>query len=265
MSRSPLAYPLRRAADTDVGGAADLQTDVMRFMAILALCLVAIFALVQSIPLVPAPDPVEQRAEPQARATVTPVQEAPRPQAPTPAPAVEVRPKPVEQQAVVLTRPAWVPRYTPQQQVADDTPVELPPADDMQPATVDQSLPTVPEAEGFTLRFASDAALMRAVAAHKVGVYALEPGRARRMAVSESRISFWEASMPNSFHEMEPETVPGAVVTALTRTGTDAQGVNWGVTLPGRMKAKLDALMEEHRGGALIIGASGEIHWEAPQ
>ena len=31
------------------------------------------------------------------------------------------------------------------------------------------------------------------------------------------------------------------------------------------MKAKLDALMEEHRGGALIIGASGEIHWEAPQ
>ena len=46
MSRSPLAYPLNRAADADVGGAADLQTDVMRFMAILALCLVAIFALV---------------------------------------------------------------------------------------------------------------------------------------------------------------------------------------------------------------------------
>ena len=40
MSRSPLAYPLTRAADSDVGGAADLQTDVMRFMAILALCLV---------------------------------------------------------------------------------------------------------------------------------------------------------------------------------------------------------------------------------
>ena len=37
----------------DAGGAADLQTDVMRFMAILSLCLVAIFALVQSIPLTP--------------------------------------------------------------------------------------------------------------------------------------------------------------------------------------------------------------------
>jgi hypothetical protein len=126
-------------------------------------------------------------------------------------------------------------------------------------------MPAATEAQGFTLRFASDAALMRAVAAHKVGVYALEPGRARRMAVSESRISFWEASMPNSFHEMEPETVPSAVVTALTGTGTEAQAVNWGVTLPGRMKAQLDALMEQHRGGALIIGASGEIHWEARQ
>ncbi|MGB5627778.1 MAG: hypothetical protein WBM57_00300, partial [Woeseiaceae bacterium] len=53
MTRSPLAYPLNRSADMDVGGAADLQTDIMRFMAILSLCLVAIFALVQSIPLTP--------------------------------------------------------------------------------------------------------------------------------------------------------------------------------------------------------------------
>jgi hypothetical protein len=265
MSRSPLAYPLRRAADTDVGGAADLQTDVMRFMAILALCLVAIFALVQSIPLVPEPAPVEQRSELQPRANEPVVQETTRPPPPAPAPAVAPPPEPVEQQAVVLTRPTWTPQYTPSQEEVDDAPVEPPPADDMQLATVDPSLPAATEAQGFTLRFASDAALMRAVAAHKVGVYALEPGRARRMAVSESRISFWEASMPNSFHEMEPETVPSAVVTALTGTGTEAQAVNWGVTLPGRMKAQLDALMEQHRGGALIIGASGEIHWEARQ
>ena len=265
MSRSPLAYPLRRAADTDVGGAADLQTDVMRFMAILALCLVAIFALVQSIPLVPAPTPVDQHSEPQLRGDAAPPQEAPRPQLPTPAPAVEPRPEPAEQQAVILTRPAWVPRSTPEQQVVEDIRIEPPAADDAPPATVDPSVPAATGEEGFTLRFASDAALMRAVAAHKVGVYALEPGRAQRMAVSESRISFWEASMPNSFHEMEPATVPSAVINALTRAGTESKDVNWGVTLPGRMKAQLDSLMEEHRGGALIIGASGDIHWEATQ
>ena len=49
MNRSPLFYPMNRM-DAEAGGAADLQTDVMRFMAILSLCLVAIFALVQSIP-----------------------------------------------------------------------------------------------------------------------------------------------------------------------------------------------------------------------
>ena len=60
MTRSPLAYPLNRSVDADVGGAADLQTDIMRFMAILSLCLVAIFALVQSIPLTPTePVPAE--------------------------------------------------------------------------------------------------------------------------------------------------------------------------------------------------------------
>ncbi len=67
MTRSPLFYPLNRGMDAEAGGAADLQTDVMRFMAILSLCLVAIFALVQSIPLAPTsetPKPVEQMATP---------------------------------------------------------------------------------------------------------------------------------------------------------------------------------------------------------
>ena len=100
MMRSPLAYPLNRGADMDAGGAADLQTDVMRFMAILSLCLVAIFALVQSMPMSPPADPVP---EPQ---TVTP----------TPVPATSADPvtEPVAeklQQTVTLTRPKWVPKY----------------------------------------------------------------------------------------------------------------------------------------------------------
>jgi len=64
MSRSPLFYPLNRGMDAEAGGVADLQTDVMRFIAILALCLVAIFALVQSIPLMPTlPVPPVQQVE----------------------------------------------------------------------------------------------------------------------------------------------------------------------------------------------------------
>ena len=113
------------------------------------------------------------------------------------------------------------------------------------------------------LRFESDAALMRAVAASHVGLYAIENQRAQRMTVSESRVSFWDASTPNTFHEMEAATVPPAVIEALSRTGTDAGSVSWGVTLPGKLKTRLDALMQAHQGGSLIIGAGGDIHWEA--
>ena len=247
MSRSPLAYPLNRAADTDVGGAADLQTDVMRFMAILALCLVAIFALVQSIPLAPV------EAEPVA---------------PAPEPRVETEAPPVEP-AVVLTRPKWVPKYPaepePAQELARPVAVAATPVPETTPASEAplEPPPAEPEKEGFTLRFASDAALTRAVAAHHVGLYALDDSRAKRMTVSESRISFWDASTPNSFHEMEAATVPAAVVSALARTGTAPGNVQWGVTLPGKMSAQLETLMQQHRGGSLIIAANGEIHWEA--
>ena len=60
--RSPLFYPLNRGMDAEAGGAAELQTDVMRFMAIISMCLVAIFAIVQSIPLAPAVNPVPPTA-----------------------------------------------------------------------------------------------------------------------------------------------------------------------------------------------------------
>ena len=263
MTRSPLAYPLNRSADMDGGGAADLQTDIMRFMAILSLCLVAIFELVQSIPMTPAP-PVEPEAQ------RTPVQPAPIvanvPPVAAPEPAV---PKPVEQavaKTVTLTRPKWVPKFKPAQPKA--APVTVVPAVQASaPPLPEAPPPPVPpvesEAEGFTLRFESDAALTRLVAASHVGLYAIESSRAQRMTVSNSRISFWDASTPNTFHEMETATVPAAVLDALTRTGTKADAVSWGVTLPGKLKTQLDDLMQAHGGGALVIGASGDIRWEA--
>ena len=248
MSRSPLAYPLVRSADGEIGGAADLQTDVMRFMAILALCLVAIFALVQAIPMAPVPQPVE---------TVTDVAVA----SPAPvAPAAAADPVPAQSlpdPARALPEPAAPATIeTPLPEVASS---ETPIAEE---ASTETPLPVEP---GFTLRFASDSALMRAVAAHGVGVYAIEPGRALRMTVSESRISFWDASIPNAYHEMEASTVPGAVIAAVSRTGISPDSVAWGVTLPGRMRGELDELMREHAGGLLVIGVSGAVHWEAPQ
>jgi hypothetical protein len=227
VSRSPLFYPMHRG-DTDAGGAADLQTDIMRFMAILALCLVAIFALVQSIPLVPeAPSQSPAAAAPPPPASVV----EPLPQAP---PRVEV--------------PATPPAPA---QPEPRQPVQL---------THPQS---TPEKEGFTLRFESDLALTRLVAAGKVGLYAITDGRARRMTVRDSRISFWDASAPNSYHEMETGTVPRPVIDALARSGVNTAQVGWGVTLPGILREQLDNLVRGNAGGALVIGGDGELRLEA--
>ncbi len=226
MSHSPLAYPLTRGIDGDSGGAADLQTDVMRFMAILGLCLVAIFALVQSLPM-EAAQGIETSPEPQ--------------------PELEFEPAPEREKSIVLTRPAQAATVKP----VAPTPVPAPvPAPE-------------PSKEGFTLRFASDLALTRLVATGQVGFYAMDAGRAQRMMVSDSRISFWDASTPNTFHEMDAGTVPRAVMDALKRTGVDASGVNWGVTLPGKLRVQLDALMQQHTGGALVIRTDGSLTLES--
>lgn len=245
MTRSPLFYPMHRG-DTDAGGAADLQTDIMRFMAILALCLVAIFALVQSIPLVPEP-----QTQSQAEA------------APPPLPAQ------VPQQ---LTRPDISPIVKKDETV--DAPLRLTRPQPVAAAEIKpeprQSTPTEaatttipPQQQGFTLRFESDLVLTRLVAAGQVGFYALGTGRSQRMTVSESRISFWDASAPNTFHEMETTTVPAPVIDALARTGAETSDIDWGVTLPGRLRRQLDALLQEHSGGALVIGADGNLRLES--
>jgi hypothetical protein len=240
VSRSLLSYPMHRG-ETDAGGAADLQTDIMRFMAILALCLVAIFALVQSIPLVPeAPSQSPASAAPPPVARSAEAQPTPEPKVePQPAP----EPEPELESPIPLARPEPGPATVPGQPAAA-------------PAEVARD-------EGFTLRFESDLALTRLVAAGKVGLYAMSDGRARRMTVRDSRISFWDASTPSRYHEMEAGTVPRPVVDALSRSGVNTAIIGWGVTLPGALQKQLDGLMRSNSGGALVIGGDGELRLEA--
>jgi hypothetical protein len=253
--------------DSDAGGAADLQTDVMRFMAILALCLMAIFALVQSIPLIP-----EAPAESTESAAPPPIPIA----AQTEPQAVESSPEetlePVPEPPVQLTRAKWKSSFVPRQRPIPPKAVQPPESDasaaqshtairPLTPAPRPDS-PAEPEKHGFTLRFESDHALTRLVAAGKVNLYAIEDGRSRRMTVSDSRISFWDASTPATFHEMETATVPRPVVEALARSGVSTAGIGWGVTLPGKLRQQLDTLMRQHQGGALVIGLDGNLRLE---
>lgn len=253
------SFPYRMPRIDGDGGATDLQTDVMRFIAILALCLVAIFALVQSLQATPPvtaqtplPDPAlppQVADELTAESTIEASMHEPSSEPAVVQKAAVVEPKPEAKPAdppVVLRRPS-VARARPAPAPREPVPQSRPVA------------PPTPTREGFSLRFESDVALTRLVASGQVGLYAINDGRARRMSVRNSTVSFWDASTPGSFHEMDAATVPRAVVESLARSGADTAQTGWGVTLPGKLKRELDAILREHRGGELIIGADGTL------
>jgi len=280
MTRSPLFYPLNRGMDAEAGGIADLQTDVMRFIAILALCLVAIFALVQSIPLMPTyiesaplqilpPEKTEAiEAEPTAPTSI------PEPGVIDPAPTPHV----VEEEPLVITRPA--PKRIEKRQappvIIEQITVAEPtvPTEASKPAEVSavqepvlEPTPPAPSSpshsQGFTLRFETDLALTRLVARNEVGLYAITPDKSVRMNVNRGALSFWPASVPNQFHEMDETTVPKDVQTALRRAGNvKISDVKWGVTLPSNMRQQLEQYLRESEGGSLIISGDGNLRLE---
>lgn len=259
MTRSPLFYPLNRGMDADAGGAADLQTDVMRFMAILSLCLVAIFALVQSIPLAPVTSETKPEPAPQAPPTEQAVEPV---EAPTTA-------GPPEPKAVTLTRPAPVRRPPEPAPVTLQRPAPKSLAASAQPTRTAESPAPTPVStpaeprEGFTLQFESDVALTRLVARNVVNLYAIAPQKTERMSINRGEISFWPAAVPQQFHEMDMSTVPATVVDAWRRRGSAPAGtIKWGVTIPADMSVDLNRYLAERSGGALIISADGALRLE---
>ena len=227
---------MARGADSEAGGAADLQTDVMRFMAILSLCLMVIFAVVQSVP-------VESIQKPEPAPTTTPAQ----PELPVET-AIEA-PPPVEKKQVVVEVPRPVTRA-----VLASEPVPQPPAPEPVPTEVE---------EGFTLRFETDLALTQLVARDEIGLYAITSGSAMRMTINQDKAEFWSASLPKRFHEMDTATVPDSVIRALRRsTNSSVASTQWGVTLPSVMSEKLNAYMQDYRGGSLVIGADGILRMD---
>ncbi len=252
MNRSPLFYPLNRGMDADAGGAADLQTDVMRFMAIISMCLVAIFALVQSIPLAPVPQAVEPTVD-----ELPPVEEEPV--------VAEPRPAPEPEHEIVLTRPVPASAQKVNENVALQRPVPKPIRRAVAGEVSVKPAPATPAKtqKGFSLRFESDRALTRLVARDIVGLYVISPEDTHRMSVDSGDFSFWAASTPERFHEMDVRTVPEPVLAAYRRRNASQDStVKWGVSIPAAMSGELSRYMSGNEGGSLIIGLDGELRLE---
>ena len=121
-----------------------------------------------------------------------------------------------------------------------------------------------PEKQGFTLRFASNAALDQLVAAETVSLFGMVGRQAWRLSLAGNQPLAAGGTFPGWFHEMAPATVPGKYVQALAAIpgGPGQAGIVWGVQLATTIRQKIRSLSRGQRGGSLVIFASGQVRLE---
>ena len=120
---------------------------------------------------------------------------------------------------------------------------------------------TVPQRQGFTLRFVSDAALDALVAAGRVTLYAMADRQAWRLSLEADRTVAAREPSPGWFHEMSSITVPENYIQGLANA-PDAAGVSdivWGVQLPVATREAIASLTRGRQGGELVIRADGQV------
>ena len=260
--------------DTDA-----LQTDVMRFMSIIGLCLMAVFALVQSIPSQEPVKPVVlddlQRQLEQGRQALADIEQDSM-QKQQNLDELSERLRTTQQQLDDSRKAAAAIKREPRQQAAKPVIVKRPaPAPAAKPMIRKPPTPPAPVAkplparQGFSLRFASAAALDRQVAAGSVSLYGMLNQQAWQLSMVAGTPAVATASFPKQFHEMSAATVPAHYLQSLKNKagGRGASAVVWGVQLPAATSTAIASLLQQQQaqgqqGGALVIQGDGRVTLE---
>jgi hypothetical protein len=231
-----------------------LETDVMRFVAILGLCLAAIFSLVNSAALesgasagagpAAAPPPADAQRIGSARQVESAGQAVALAAGPSSTSAAATTPH--------LSQPA-APRLPEQAiQQSSVTTEQSGPLAQQQP-------PDAPGPGGFTLEFASAGALQELLTGKLVVLYAYREDAFLQL---DPLAGFGASTAPASYYQMHAETVPADLRAALPASGAGGS-VIWGVTLSPGMRERIQQLSASSDGGNLVIGRDGSVHLEA--
>ena len=219
---------------------AELQADVMRFVAILALCLVAVSSLVDGYRASAHPEDDSRDTTSPVAAAIgrmpAPSSSGPSPSDPTPQQKPD--PAPIRQTVEIP-----VPVAEPQSVVSED-------------ATAPDAAPAA-HVPGLTLRFLTDAALLRLVARGGAGVYVTSKSQTLTLDLSDG-IQFRESPPPAQFYAMATETVPAV----LKANYPGLPSGQWGVTLPRETSRSIQAFLAANAVGELIIDAHGRVSLE---
>lgn len=245
-----------------------LQADVMRFMAIIAFCLIAILTLAQKVEQV-ATEPVETRpvetkpteTKPveehiEMVATFIPVQELETQAAPpdrfVPEPAREplpelepvFRPEPAREPIPEILHAALI----------EEVPEAL-------PETVKVVAPEMPEKKSLALRFASDDTFLNLISSDAIQLFAHVDQSYFKMA---SNFSVTETQPSGALYELLPTSIPARITRIFDRS---VAVENYLVALPGATRAELNNFLQNMsqknaQGGTLIIHRDGHLSYE---
>ena len=238
-----------------------LQADVMRFMAIIAFCLVAIMALVrEGAPAEETPaELVQVEKDVAPLATTTAPVSAPV-AAPEKAATKKVATKKVLTKIAVEAQPIKTkPEKIAKVVVSVEATTEPKTEPAMEPAMEPAIEPKIEE--GLTLRFASDKDFLRLIANGKVNVYLFNDAQALRLG---SNYSFGPSSAPQQLYEILPETIPSAIHDAAGRSSAALGDFRWGISIPGRIASRIEALVAIETSGQLVINRFGEVQHQQP-
>ena len=209
----------RHSIDSDIQM---METDIMRFLAIIALCLAIIFALVSQ---------VSHQASTEAQSTESKPNET-QPAHQEPAPQVLAQEvSPTEQK---------------QEQVENiDNTQQTPPVAETEP-TPPIDVPT-DEKEGFQLSFASDDAFSHLVGIKQVSLYYLQSDSAWAWEGQ------WQPSTtPGRYYPMHVDTVPSKFL-------HPSNNGEYVVVLPNSIEMSIQSITSAHSSGLLLITRSGEV------
>jgi hypothetical protein len=228
-----------------------LQTDVMRFMAIIGFCLMAVLAVVRNVeptvsPVAAEPKPAMDDAIPVPE-TVEPEQIAAQPVAP------RITQPPIRLESLERLQPIneVLPREHEQRerQVAAQPPLQSEPQPDSQ---------QTPQAErGLSLRFATDRDFLRLVTKGEIHVYAY---KAHTVLGLDRNFDFLSVEPPGRVYELLPETIPSLIFAALGRATSQSNSYTWGVRMPRKLEGKIRHFVERGVHGELVIDRYGEVH-----
>jgi len=114
--------------------------------------------------------------------------------------------------------------------------------------------------KGFSLRFASNHALLNQLRKNVIEIYMLKNKRSWKIHPVSGTWKAKDSVFPKQYYEMNEQTVPSALI-QLAQT-QNLNNVTWAVKLPQSIVFQLNPLMKQLPSGVLIIDQYGQVSIE---